>query len=240
MNYSFENIPDSGKSSTVWMDIVLQEEVIGRIHIRLFRDVFPAGVENFVHLAQGDTIRAEYKGSGDNRFVREVVRKYEGGKFFNFSHGNYVVNGDIYNNDGTRAGTIYNDLPIPPVFGNYFYQHNLKGLISLVPFQDAGTGQLYYDSTFMITLDSSKTSNVMSDLDKDQIVIGQIYEGIEVLDRINELIFPYAGRKYPDIRIGKTGTSLSVMPSKMRSNKANRSNRSGKVSRRRTEIAYVR
>lgn len=238
MNYSFDNIPNSGPNPTVWMDIVLQEQVIGRIHIRLFRDVFPAGVENFVHLAQGDTVRSEFKGTGDNQFVREVKRTYEGGKFFNFSYNNYVVNGDIYNNDGTRAGTIYNDLPIPPVFGNYFYQHNLKGLISLVPFQEAGTGRLFYDSTFMVTLDSSKTNNIMSELDKDQIVIGQIYEGMEVIDKINELIFPYAGRRYPDIRIGKMGTSLGNTPVKL--TKTIRSNRSGKVNRNKPEFIYSR
>lgn len=243
MNYSFQNVPDSGKNPTVWMDIVIQEQVIGRIHIKLFRDVFPAGVENFLHLAQGDTIRSEYKGSGDNKFVREVVRKYEGGKFFNFLHNNYLINGDIYNNDGSRAGTIYNDQPIPPVFGNYFYQHNMKGLISLVPFQEAGTGRLFYDSTFMITLDGSKTNNIMSELDKDQIVIGQIYEGLEVIDKINELILPYAGRRYPDIRIGQTGTSLSVIPSKLQHNKRNKSNRangSSRVNKSKLEPIYMR
>ena len=206
MNYSLEEIPDSGKNPIVWMDIVIKEEVIGRIYIRLFRDVFPAGVENFVRIAGGKTIRTERKGQGKYKYVREVVRTYSECKFFNFSHGNYVVSGDIYSNNGSRAGTIFFDQPIPAMFGDHFYQHDLKGLISLVPFQDEVTGELFYDSTFMITLDNVRPSNILNDLNKDQLVIGQIYQGMEIIDKINTLIFPFAGRKYPDIQIGNCGT----------------------------------
>lgn len=210
MNYSLEEIPDSGPNPIVWMDIVLREEIIGRIYIRLFRDVFPAGVENFVRIASGKTIRSEPKGIGRYKYVREVIRTYTGCKFFNFSHGNYIVGGDIYSNNGTRAGTIYSDQAIPAVFGDYFYEHNLKGLISLVPFQDDGTGELLFDSTFMITLANASHQNVLSELNTDQIVIGQIYQGMEVIDKINELIFPFAGRRYPDIQIGNCGTQRTT------------------------------
>lgn len=205
MNYDLEEIPDSGKNPIVWMEIVLKEKVIGKIYIRLFREVFPAGVENFVRIAGGKTSRIEHKGNGKYKYIKEITRTYSGCKFFNFSHNNYVVNGDIYNNNGTKAGTIYEDQPIPSIFGDYFYQHNHKGLISLVPFRDEETGELFYDSTFMIILDNAKSSNILSELNSDQIVIGQIYQGMEVLDQINMLIFPYAGRKKPDITIGKCG-----------------------------------
>ena len=205
MDYSLDELPDSGTNPVVWMDIIIKEEIIGRIYIRLFRDVFPAGVENFVGLARGKTVRTEKKGQGKYTYVRQVKRTYEGSKFFNVSHQNYIVAGDIYANNGTRAGTIFSDKPIPGVFGDYFYEHNVKGLISLVPFKDEQTGELLFDSTFMITLDRPKPGNVISDLNTDQIVIGQIYQGLEVLDQINRMIFPFAGRKYPDIRIGATG-----------------------------------
>jgi len=186
------------------MDIVLCEEVIGRIYIILFRDVFPAGVENFFKIASNRTYRVDNKGSGNYKFKKETLRTFEGCKFYNLRYNNYIVSGDIYNNNGTEAGTIYNDQPIPAWFGDCYYPHESKGLVSLVPFRDAATGELFFDSTFMITLDNVRPNNTLSELDNDQIVIGQVYQGMDVIDKINKLIKPYAGRRYPDFRIGKT------------------------------------
>lgn len=207
MNYSLDNIPNSGKNPVVWMDIIIKEEVIGRIYIRLFSDIFPAGVENFIGLVEGKTVKTEHKGKGKFAYRKETIRSYFGCKFFNNSHNNYIVSGDIYSNDSTKAGTIYNDEPIPAVFGDHFYEHNLKGLVSLVPFRDEETGELFYDSTFLITLDKAKKTNMLSELNANQVVIGQIYQGLDVLDHINKLIFPFAGRKYPEITIGKCGVN---------------------------------
>jgi len=69
MNYSLDDIPEFGSDPVVWMDIMLQEQVLGRIHFRLYRDVFPAGVENFIRIACGRTVRAEHKGTGANTYV---------------------------------------------------------------------------------------------------------------------------------------------------------------------------
>lgn len=204
MNYSLTDLPDSGQNPMVSMEISLKGEPLGNIQIRLFRDVFPAGVENFYKIAGGKTYKVEKKGTGQYKYKKETRRTYEGCKFFNFLYNNYVVSGDIYHNNGTSAGTIYNDQPIPADFGEYYYPHEAKGLISLVPFRDETTGRLFYDSTFMITLDDSKPSNVLKELDKDQIVIGQVTSGLDVLDKINELIKPYAGRKYPEFVISKS------------------------------------
>jgi cyclophilin family peptidyl-prolyl cis-trans isomerase len=216
MNFNLEEIPDSGPTPIVWMDIVIKEEVIGRIFIRMFREVFPAGVENFIRIAGGRTIRTEEKGQGKYKFRKEIIRTYSGSKFFNFSHRNYIVAGDIYNNDGSRAGTIYDDEPIPPLLGNYFYDHSLMGLVSLVPFHDEQTGEIFYDSTFMITLDFAKPSNILNELNRDQIVIGQIYQGMEVIAKINQLLVPYAGRRYPDIYIGNCGIHRSYADAERR------------------------
>lgn len=203
MDHSLTDIPDSGKNPVVYMDITLKGEVIGRIFIRLFRDVFPAGVENFVRIASGRTYKVVKKGIGRYKYKKNIQRTYEGCKFFHFLHNNYLVSGDIYRNNGSSAGSIYEDKPIPANFGEFYYPHEAKGLVSLVSYKDEETGQIYYDSTFMITLDDVKPSNILSELDRDQIVIGQIYSGMEVIDKMNQMIKPYAGRKYPDFIIGK-------------------------------------
>jgi cyclophilin family peptidyl-prolyl cis-trans isomerase len=203
MNYSLCDLPDSGKNPVVYMDITLKGETLGRLLIRLYRDVFPAGVENFVRIASGKTYRTEKKGFGKYTYTKEIRRTYEGCKFYSFSYNNYIISGDIYNNNGTNAGTIYCDEPISPCLGDYFYPHDMKGLVSLVPFTNEQTGEIFYDSTFLITLDDIKPSNNLIELNCDHIVIGQVYCGIDIITKMNELIFPFAGRKYPDFIIGK-------------------------------------
>lgn len=205
MNYSLTDLPDSGNNPMVYMDISLKGELLGRIQIRLFRDVFPAGVENFYKIAGGKTYKVDKKGTGQYKYKKETRRTYEGCKFFSFLYNNYAISGDIYHNNGTSAGTIYCDQPMPADFGDYYFPHEAKGLVSLIPYKDETTGRLLYDSTFMITLDDVKPSNILKDLDKDQIVIGQITSGMDVLEKMNKLIKPYAGRKYPDFVISKCG-----------------------------------
>lgn len=217
MNYSLCNLPYSGDNPVVFMDLKIHKEVIGRIFIRLFRDIFPAGVENFVRIAEGRSYKTEKKGVGRYKYIKEVRRTYEGAKFFNNLFNNYIVSGDIYSNDGTNAGTIYCDHPIPPYYKDFYYPHEVKGMVSLVPFRDEtaeGCNRLFYDSTFMILLNDIKPFNadVYHNLDKDQIVIGHVYAGTELLDKINKLLQPFAGRRYPDIRVGKCGIFKKTQP----------------------------
>lgn len=212
MNYTLDNIPDSGKYPVVYMDICLHEQILGRIRIKLFRDVFPEGVENFVKIASGKTSRVEEKGLL-RKYYKETVRTYQGCKFFEYKYNNYAISGDIYNNNGSDAGTIYSDNSIPACFGSSYYPHDSKGMVSLIPFID-NNGNKNYDSTFMITLDDRKLTNELADLDKDQIVIGQVIEGMHVIDKMNELIIPFAGRKYPEFVIGKCGVQAIINPIK--------------------------
>lgn len=204
MNYSLTDIPDSGKNPVVNMEICINGEFFGMVRIKLFREVFPAGVENFVKISAGKTYQITKKGANRVSYTKDTRRSYDGCAFYHFSHNNYIVSGDIYNNDGTKAGTIYNDMPIPAILGDFYYPHESKGLVSLIPYHDEASGNLFYDSTFMITLDNVRPTNVLKDLDADQIVIGQISEGIDLLDRINCMIKPFAGRRYPKISIGRT------------------------------------
>lgn len=215
-NYELCDIPDSGNTPIVFMEIKLCEEIIGKLQIVLYREVFPAAVENFIKLITGTTHRVSKYQNGQYTYYKQTQRSYEGCKFFNFLYGNYIVTGDIYNNNGTTAGTIYYDEPIPTaldcdcgekesLLGEYYYPHDNRGLVSLVPFRDELTGELFYDSTFMITLDKPRPTNSVGELDKDQIVIGRVCQGSDILDKINSLLFPYAGRKYPQFSIGKCG-----------------------------------
>ena len=212
MNYSQSDLPNSGESPIIYFDISLGQELLGRIYIKLYRDVFPAGVENFVKISDGKTHQIKKMNTIFN-CLKSTNRSYKDCKFFKMIHGNYIVCGDVYNNNGTTAGTIYNDEPIPGIFGDYYYPHTVKGLVSLVPYVDEVTGNTYYDSTFIITLDDVKPNNILSDLDEDHIVIGEIYQGLDIIDKINKIIIPYAGRRYPNITISDSGISNTARSS---------------------------
>lgn len=211
MNYSLDNLPYSGEYPCVFMEIVLKGVVIGKLYVRLFREIFPAGVENFVKIIQGVTAKQQTKSIGDYIYTKNITRSYQNCKFYECDFNNIIISGDIYTNDGSDAGTIYSDNPIPSLLGNYFYPHKNKGLISLVPYVDSNGNKLY-DSTFSITLDFPNNNNKISNLDNDQVVIGQVYSGLEIIDKINNMLVPFAGRKYPIFSIGKCGMIKRGVP----------------------------
>lgn len=212
-NYTLCNLPYSGENPVVTMEILCKGQFLGSIDIVLYREVFPAAVENFIKLVLGSTYRVEKYNSGGHIYQKQIKRTYEGCKFFKSIHNNYLITGDIYNNDGTSAGTIYDDNSIPTsvrynnkivsLLGEYYYEHDSMGQISLVPYKDESTGKMMYDSIFMITLDKPTPSNSLNELDQTQIVIGKVLGGNTILDKMNTLIIPYAGRKYPIFTIGK-------------------------------------
>lgn len=188
----------------VYMDLYLNSKSLGRITIQLHYDSFPDGVENFMKIIGGDTYHSDEYGPKIAKYIKKTRRSYESCIFYRHRHNNYIVSGDIYRNDGSSAGTIYDDEPIEANFGEYFYPHETKGLVTLVPFIDEN-GDKYYDSTFMITLDNIKPDNVIGELDKDHVVIGNIVNGIHILDEINDALAPVAKNRSPVIRIGKCG-----------------------------------
>lgn len=199
MDCRLDALSNSGDNPLIYMDISVNDQPVGRMVFKMLRDSFPAGEENFVGIATNKTSRNSPKGYGIHKYVRQVDRNFNDTNIYDWVHNNYLIGGDIYNNNGTDAGTIFGDQPIPAELGDYYYPNEIKGLLSLIPYRD-DAGNLYYDSTFMITLKSD-----LDDLDPDQVVIGQLTEGNDVLDTVNRMIFPFAGRRKPKVTITKTG-----------------------------------
>ncbi|KAJ8326005.1 hypothetical protein BDV3_003855 [Batrachochytrium dendrobatidis] len=77
-------------------------------------------------------------------------------------------------------------------------KHNRKGIVSmaLVPCD----GRLMAGSQFLITL----VDTHLEYLDRKQAIFGQVAEGFETLDKINDAICDQEGRPYRDIRIKHT------------------------------------
>lgn len=185
---------------SVYFDIGVNGENIGRMVIELYPDVFPEAVENFLRLAEGNTYKLEPR----NGYTRQTQRSYSETKFFRLMHNKYIMGGDIYQNDGTSAGSIYDDIPIVESVPDYYIPHDQAGLVSVVSYLENDTK--LYDSTFIITLGPN------SDLDDSAIVIGSVTRGKHLLNRINDSIVPAAGRRYPIYHIIESGVISTSMP----------------------------
>jgi cyclophilin family peptidyl-prolyl cis-trans isomerase len=211
MNYNLDESPYSGEYPLLYMDISVQNKHLGKLYIELFRDVFPEAVENFVYLCKGTTYRTDILNPGTGKYHKYTQRTYAGSKFYQVSHNNFIAGGDIYRNNGTDGATIYYDAGIDAPYNSYYYPHEEKGLISLIPYYDPITHQYFFDSNFLITLDKPKPTNVLYELDAHQVVIGRVYKGLDVLDKINDSIIPFAGRNYPNYTIEDVGTYSSII-----------------------------
>jgi cyclophilin family peptidyl-prolyl cis-trans isomerase len=204
-DFDFDCPPNSGENPRVFLSLKTDSGSLGQIEIELFRDVFPLGVENFVYLCRGTTFRENIVQIGTHRIKKYIRRTYDGCNVYDKRYNAYIKLGDIYLNNGKSGATIYHDQIIDPPNVDYFYPHETKGLISLIQYTDPKTHSNYYDSNFIITLANATPENHLREFDGKYIVIGRIYKGLDVIDRINNLIVPFAGRVYPFIKVNDCG-----------------------------------
>jgi len=183
----------------VYLDLAVNNRAVGRLGIRLYRDLFPEGVENFARICQGDTMQQIPTGHQDTAIWKTTRRSYDGCVCYQSQHDGYLLTGDIYANNGSDAGTIYNDQPIRmPEDAERYIPHDIAGLISLVPKTrpDPNSAEpLQYDSTFLITLAPPEPA-VQERLDRTQVVIGYVTQGHAVLEAINQELAPRRSRAH--------------------------------------------
>jgi len=200
-NYELSSPPFSGDFPGVTITLSLNDQLLEPMNIILDRAAFPIGVENFYLIAQGTTVRQKEITLPTRSYIKNRVRSYDRTLFFDKKRDNYIIGGDIYRNDGTSAGSIYYDQPFEYENPGFYYSHNKKGLLSLVPYLDPDTNKLMYDSTFAFTLAGPGPTNDILSLDQTQIVIGKVQSGIETIDIINSALEPNLCRRSPIIRI---------------------------------------
>ena len=213
------SVPHYSKSSTsrtrpsvqprytprIYLDLQLDQRQLGRIYIKLFPESFPAGVENIYHLALGDSIKTISTGTPRHPSSRQIRRTLEGSIFYRCISGNYLQGGDLYQNRGTSAATIWDDQPIPSELGEWAYPMDRSYLLILVPHYDPETGDRYYDSTFAITLQPALGDNLVGSMEEDHVVIGHVYRGDGFLRQIDAAIKPKLHGRTPLIKISKSG-----------------------------------
>lgn len=141
----------------VFFDIEIDSQYIGRLVFTLDFKNCPITCENFLRLAKGEQIGLSYLGCLFHRIIRGFM----------------IQGGDFTNGDGSGGKAIYEGGTFPDECLEG--KHDRRGVLSM-----ANKGADTNGSQFFITLAPAPH------LDGKHVVFGEVKEGYEVLDRLEQ------------------------------------------------------
>lgn len=146
----------------VYLEITIDNKIIGEIVIELFDDIVPKTCMNFRSLCisninDKNSDNASYKGCKFHRVIKDFM----------------IQSGDIENNDGTGGSSIYGKTFEDE---NFELSHNQPGLLSM-----ANKGENTNNSQFFIITKPAEH------LDKKHVVFGIVLSGYDIVKKIEEI-----------------------------------------------------
>ena len=170
----------SDKNPRVYMDISINGSAVGRLIIKLFRDIVPKTCENFRALCTGE------KGLG----VGGYPLNYQGTYFHNVRPGFVCQGGDFVTGNGIGGPSIYGSFFEDE---NHNISHSERGILSMV-----NKGPNTNGSQFFITFTDTKW------LDKKHVAFGKVLNATDILKQIENCGTP-SGVTTKLIKIEKCG-----------------------------------
>lgn len=146
---------------TVFLEVGMGGQPVGRVTIQLFSDVVPRTAENFRALCTGEKGLGfagkplHYKGCALHRVVPNAV----------------IQGGDITKGNGTGGESVYGSTFDDE--GGFMLSHSERGLLSM-----ANNGPNSNSSQFLIVL------RARPELDRKHVVFGRVMSGMSVIDRV--------------------------------------------------------
>ncbi|KAF2682805.1 hypothetical protein K458DRAFT_478734 [Lentithecium fluviatile CBS 122367] len=170
----------------VFFDITLGGEKLGRIKMKLFKDVVPRTAENFRQFCTGET-----------KNNRGQPQGYKGCKFHRIIKGFMIQGGDFINGNGTGSRTIYGTEKFADE--NFILKHDKSGLLSMANSGPNSNGCQF----FIITADGGTPH-----LNGKHVVFGEVIEdGMEVVRKIENTrtVANPEGKPVQDVVIAQCG-----------------------------------
>lgn len=167
----------------VWMDVKHGDSEVKRVVFALYSDSVPKTAENFRALCTGE--------KGMCKTKPEQKLHYKGSKFHRVIKGFMMQGGDFTRGDGTGGESIYGEKFEDENFAD---EHEKKALLSMA---NAGPGT--NGSQFFVTF--SQTPH----LDGKHVVFGEVIDGFETLDEVEECETGQADKPKKDIEIVDCG-----------------------------------
>ncbi|TKA23037.1 Peptidyl-prolyl cis-trans isomerase H [Salinomyces thailandicus] len=148
---------------TVFFDLTLHGEPLGRIKMLLYADTVPRTAENFRQFCTGET---------KNHLGRP--QGYKGSKFHRVIKDFMIQGGDFLNGDGTGSASVYGTKTFADE--DFTLMHDGPGLLSM-----ANSGPNTNGSQFFITCAATPFLN------GKHVVFGKVVDGMDVVKKVENV-----------------------------------------------------
>jgi len=169
----------------VFLEVEVDGQPIGSIKINLHSELVPRTAHNFAELCTGESKKHCPEG---NRLC------YKGSRIHRIVRGCMIQGGDVTRGDGTGGWSTFGK-HFPDEDLRHRHKHNAAGTVSMA---NAGLPHTNQSQFFILT-------EPQPQLDGAYVVVGRVYEGMEVVKQLERLPTDIDDKPLHDVQIRESG-----------------------------------